>query len=89
MTRIRHWLARLVPGNCIELDESVSIASTLDTTVYGELNDDDEAILLSENVDGTYAEARRLLPILQSAIQQKKQHHTFVLTCAELDLYVM
>jgi len=92
MKRIEHWLEKLIPTDYIEYNEYASIESTLGTNLNDKL--DDEYDLLSDekranNIERTYAEAHRALPLFKSEINRKMWQHNLLLTRLELDLYVM
>jgi hypothetical protein len=92
MKRIRHWLEKIVPTDYLEFNEYASHESTIGTKFNDKLDDESDLLFdekQSKNIERTYAEAHRALPLFKSEIHRKMRHHNFLLTRLELDLYVL
>jgi len=92
MKRVQNWLEKLISTDYIEYNEYASIENTIGTNLNDKL--DDEYDLLSDekrsnNIERTYAEAHRALPLFKTEINRKMRQHNLLLTRLELDLYVM
>ena len=92
MTRIRHWLEKIVPSDYLESNEYASHQSTVGTKFNEKLDDESELLAderRSNRIERTHAEAHRALPLFKSEIHRKMRHHNLLLTRLELDLYVL
>jgi hypothetical protein len=92
MKRIHHWLEKLIPRNYIEYNEYASNESTIGTKFNDKLDDDYDLLAdekRAKNIERTYDEAHRALPLFKSEIERKMRHHNLLLTRLELDLYVL
>ncbi len=92
MKRIRHWLEKLIPTESIESNDYASNETAIGTNFNDKL--DDECDLLSDekrsnNIERTFIEAHRALPLFKSEIHRKIRQHNLLLTRLELDLYVI
>ena len=92
MKRIYHWLEKVIPTDYLEYNEYASTESTIGTNFNDKL-DDDYDLLADEkrpkNIERTYEEAHRALPLFKSEIDRKMRQHNLLLTRLELDLYVL
>ncbi len=92
LQRIHHWLEKVVPTDCIEYNDHASDESTVGTNFNDILVDEYDLLSdekLPNNIERTYAEAHRVLPLFKSEIQRKMQQRNLLLTRLELDLYVI
>jgi hypothetical protein len=92
MKRVRHWLEKLIPTDSIEYNEYASNESTCGTYFNDKLDDENDLLIdekRGNNIERTYAEAHRALPLFNSEINRKMRHHNLLLTRLELDLYVI
>ncbi|CAF1317759.1 unnamed protein product, partial [Rotaria sordida] len=92
MKRIHNWLKKTAPSEYLEYNEYASNESARGTNFNDKL--DGEYDLLSDekrgnNIERTYNEAHRVLPLFNSEIYRQMQQRNLLLTRIELDLYVI
>ncbi|CAF0970588.1 unnamed protein product [Rotaria sordida] len=92
MKRIHNWLKKTVLSEYLEYNEYASNESARGTNFNDKL--DGEYDLLSDekrgnNIERTYNEAHRVLPLFNSEIYRQMQQRNLLLTRIELDLYVI